>query len=225
LAYRDRIAIAAVAWPAVAAAALLVIVTPPTMFGIGYVADRMPLFLALVTVGSIVVTQRFEVRDRPALLGIALLVAVRLIGVGLHWQSYAQDYADFNRVAATLPAGAMVEGIVVGGKRLDFDHRRCEMYGPLLIIEHGAVGPLFTSEFQQPLVTNGPLRAALASPIRPADRTIDDPDYFDAMMAKVATGKFHWVLVCDADRLMRPIPDRAQIVAQQGRFSLLSIDQ
>jgi hypothetical protein len=63
----------------------------------------------------------------------------------------------------------LVEGIVVGGgDRLDYSRRRCAMFGPLLIAEHGMIGRLFANETQQPLVMTGPLQVAIASQTRPA---------------------------------------------------------
>jgi hypothetical protein len=43
LAWRGRLRLHPVAWPAMAIAAALVIIVPPGMFGVAYVADRMPL--------------------------------------------------------------------------------------------------------------------------------------------------------------------------------------
>ena len=39
-------------WPPLAIGVVLVIFTPPALFGVGYIADRMPLFAALVFVAA-----------------------------------------------------------------------------------------------------------------------------------------------------------------------------
>ncbi len=217
---KGSIAITATTWPALLAASLLVVVMPPAMFGIGYVADRMPLFLALLLVGSLKVQSHGDTLERRAFVAIALLVAVRLGGIALDWRDYGRDYADFNRVAAALPRGALVETIVVGAQRLDYARRRCQMYGPLLITEHGAIGRVFANEAQQPLVMSGPLLVAIQASPRPDTRLSTQPGYYDDAVDAAAHSPFPWLLLCDADRLGRALPDTVVPVTTSGRFTL-----
>ncbi len=117
------------AWPAIAAGIVLVVVVPPALFGVGYVADRMPLFLAMVLVGALAVD---AAAARPAVAVLAALVAVRLAAIALGWQAYAADYAGFRALAAHIPRGALVVDVMVGGQPRDSQAPRCAMYRPLL---------------------------------------------------------------------------------------------
>lgn len=220
---RDRrVAIAGAAVPALFVFALLVVITPPAMFGVGYVADRMPLVLAMLFVGTLDISVgTSRVAGRVAAV-MAIIIAVRLAGIALAWQPYAADKRDFDRIATVLPKGALVETIVVGGGRLDYSRRRCAMYGPLLVAEHGGVGRLFANEDQQPLVTTGPLRAAIDATSRPPRSGLAKPGYFDDLLANASRGTFPYVLLCDADRLTRTLPATLSPVAVVGRFTLLA---
>jgi len=223
---RRRLILSGVAWPAIAGLTVLVLVMPPAMFGVGYAADRLPLMLALVVVGSVSVLPATDLRARKLdnrLFGaLGLLVALRLGAVGLDWHGYADDHRDFTAVAATLPPGALVETINVEAARLQ-DRRRCEMYGPLLIAEHNAIGRLFANESQQPLRITGSLKAAIASSPRPDKQALHQPGYFDDMLQRAAESDFGWVFLCDSERLTRPLPANLRVAAAQGRFTLLSI--
>ncbi|KAB7645512.1 hypothetical protein [Polymorphobacter fuscus] len=222
---RKRLRIAPVAVPAVLVFALLVIVVPPALFGVGYVADRMPLVLAMLLVGALDLKRQFDRFETLVFTAMAGLVALRLAGIALAWSAYAQDKRDFDSVAAALPAGALIENIVVGGDRLDYSRRRCTMFGPLLITDHSGVGRLFANEDQQPLVITGPLQRAIASFDRPSRGHDKSMGFFDKVVAATAQGDFPWGLVCDADRLTKALPPSAKVVARNGRFSLIRFEQ
>lgn len=220
---RRRLSVAPVAIPAIIVFALLVVVMPPAMFGVGYVADRMPLVLAMLLIGSFDVRRLGDAFETWVFAAMAGLVALRLGGIALAWQAYGQDQRDFDAIAAKLPRGALVESIVVGGDRLDYSRRRCTMFGPLLIAEHGMTGRLFANETQQPLVMTGPLQAAIDSYRRPAKGSLQTPGYFDTVVEATAKSSFPWMLICDADRLSRPVPAGVEQAATQGRFTLYAI--
>jgi hypothetical protein len=222
---RGRLVVARVAVPALLVFALFVVIVPPAMFGVGYVADRMPLVLAMLFVGALDLRRRYDSFETATFAVMAALVAMRLAGIALLWQDYATDQRDFDAVASRLPRGALVETVVVGGDRLDYSHRRCAMFGPLLVAEHGVATRLFANEDQQPLVIAGPLRDAIARAGRPDRRSLAAPDYFDVVVAAASSGAFPFVLICDADRLTQPLPPQTRPVAAQGRFTLLAVAQ
>jgi hypothetical protein len=216
---RQALKVPPAAWPALALGALLVVVVPPAMFGVGYIADRMPLYLALLLVGCLGVRGR----PAPAIAGaLTAVVALRLAAIALDWQGYARDDADFARVAAVLPAGAMVESLFTGTERLD-PGRRCQMYGPRLIGEHGAVGRLFANASQQPLQLAGPLATAVAASRRPSFAERRAPGYFDAVVAGAVRAGFPWLLICDGTGVALPAGSR--VAAQAGRFTLVRLPE
>ena len=219
---RRRAAIATVAWPAIFAGCVLVVVVPPALFGVGYVADRMPLFLALLTVSALGFVPAGE---RVVTVALAVIVAVRLIAIALGWQLYARDFADFRRVAAAVPPGALVNDIMVGGTPRETDVRRCAMYRPLLVSQYGAVAPLFANDTQQPLRLAGPLRKA--SERMPSYRASGETrfGFYDDQIIDAAAAGFQYLLVCNYDGLTRHLPGDAPPVARSSRFELLRIDR
>jgi hypothetical protein len=79
---RRRAALVRAAWPAIGAGIVLVVV-PPALFGVGYVADRMPLFLALLAAGSLTVrTDDPAVRRAVAAADAIVVVRLAAIAVG-----------------------------------------------------------------------------------------------------------------------------------------------
>ena len=80
---RRRAALVRAAWPAIGAGIVLVVVVPPALFGVGYVADRMPLFLALLAAGSLTVrTDDPAVRRAVAAADAIVVVRLAAIAVG-----------------------------------------------------------------------------------------------------------------------------------------------
>lgn len=220
---RRRVSVAPVAIPALLVFALLVVVMPPAMFGVGYVADRMPLVLAMLFTGSLDVRHRADRLETWIFAALAGLAVLRLGGIAMAWGTYGEDKRDFDAIAAALPRGVLVENIVVGGDRLDYSRRRCTMFGPLLIAENGMVGRLFANETQQPLVMTGPLLAAINSQTRPPRGSQLTRGYFDTVVTATAHSAFPWLLICDADRLTSPVPATLHQVAHKGRFTLYSL--
>ena len=222
---RGRAGLSRAAWPAIGVAVVLVIIVPPALFGVGYVADRMPLFLAMLLVGALSFPSPGDRLQRLALTGIAAIVLVRLVAIAIGWQAYAQDYSDFRRIAALIPPGSLVDDIIVGGMQRDSDDPRCPMYRPLLISMDGQIGSLFANETQQPLRLIGPLRTALAA--MPPGRASGDmrPGFYDDTLAAAGPAGFQYVVLCNAERLTRPLPSSATVLAHTPRFTLLRLDR
>ena len=79
---RRRAALVRAAWPAIGAGIVLVVVVPPALFGVGYVADRMPLFLALLAAGSLTVRTDDPAVCRAVAAADAIVV-VRLAAIAV----------------------------------------------------------------------------------------------------------------------------------------------
>lgn len=206
-------------WPALALGLGLVLLTPPALFGVGYIADRMPLFLAMLLVACLTVSQP---PPRALMLALAGLVGVRVLAIALAWSAYRGDDRDFETVARALPPGALVESLFTHIDRLD-PMRRCQMFGPRLIAEHQAMGRLFANLTQQPLRLQGPLAAAVAASGRPSAAERRQPDYFPKVVAAAARGGFDWLLLCDGVNI--PLPAGSRIIAQAGRFTLVRLPE
>ncbi len=224
LVWRGRLRVVPVVWPALLLAGLLIVAVPPTMFGIGYISDRMPLFGAFLLVAGLQPILRGDRHERWVLAAMTALVGVRLLAIGAGWHAYGQDRLDFAAVASRLPPGQLVETIVVGGGRLDTVNRRCQMFGPLLVAEHGAISRLFAGAASQPIIIRGPLLAAIESTPRDQMNQLKiNVSAYDDWVAAVSRSKFPWLLLCDASRLKRPLPAGLETVAAKGRFTLLRV--
>jgi hypothetical protein len=205
---------------AIALGVALVALTPPTLFGVAYVADRMPLFLAFTAAGAIQTRERkFE---RPEILGVSILLGLmvlRLIFIEVNWQRYRTDFADFRRASEAMPTRSLVVYVSAAREQRMEARARCEMYGPLLIALRGEAAPLFAVESQQPIRLRGSLSAAEAEQPKPTG-TQSLAFQSDRLASALAAKRFDYVLVCDAERLPRPVP-ATSVVAHVGRFTVL----
>ncbi|HKP80082.1 MAG TPA: hypothetical protein VJU34_13255, partial [Phenylobacterium sp.] len=189
----------------------------PAMFGVGYVSDRMPLFLVFLFVGTLCVPNGFNLRA-PFALGLAAIAALKLVALAAAWIPYRQDFDSF-----TVVSQAISRPSVVGFVNLENDKRtdpgpRCEMYGPLLV-PLGHASPIFAIGTAQPLEIIGRLKFANAS--RPDVHL--EPGVGRALLrleAMARDNRFDYTLVCGADHLPAGLPNMTP-VARRGRFVLL----
>jgi len=214
-----------VAGPPLLAGALLVLLCPPALFGVGYVADRMPLYFALLCVAGLRPAPGLGPRH-PAALALAALVAVRLVSIGWQWQGLATDLADLDRVAAALPPHSLVVGIAPGATPHEEVPQRCEMYIHILGRRHHHIVPVFAIGTAQPIKMKGQLAAAkdranLASTalrFKPGIGSQPAP-----LVTALASSGFDQLLLCqvsrDAPRGPLPLP----VLAEAGRFRLVDL--
>lgn len=220
-----RIRFTPMTWPAIGLAAILVIVTPPALFGVGYVADRMPLFLALIIVASITPQLRRDGFERICIAAILALTVIRIGYITYDWQKYRRDFAEFRAISEAIPPQSLVTGFSISLKEHVDTAPRCEMYGPLLIAIGGQAGPLFANATQQPLRLVGDLRkGADAMPRAGALSDLDAPTFFTRYInAAHAAGYYQYMLICKAERLQEPLPPGAAVVAKTNRFTLVRL--
>jgi hypothetical protein len=201
---------------------LLVALLPlPTLFGVGYIADRVPLFAALCLMAALTPAARsWSGLSRGLVVLLIATVMVRLIVIGAGWSGYGESFREFRSIASQLPPGGTAQIVMVGNGRHETNVPRCEMYGPLLVALYGQAAPLFADEKQQPLAMTGPLRQAVGEG-RP--KPVEDPmrqDY-DGLIRSAFAGGFDSVLVCNAGLLGGPYPQGIEVVARTKQFALL----
>jgi hypothetical protein len=220
LGLRGRVTLARRAWPAMAIGALLVLVTPPGLFGVGYVSDRMPLFLAFTAVSALVTTWRRDLFERVCVTALVCLAVARLAFIGIEWQRYRADFDDFQTAARSMTTGSLVLFANAASKdRLD-PHPRCDMFGPLLIPLRGQAASLFALHSQQPIQLRGALESALDG-LPPS--TPPRPPYWldDRIDAAINQRRFDYVLICDVERLGRRFSGEGNVVTRVGRFTVV----
>ena len=225
LALRGRVSLPRETWIALLIGAVLVAVVPPAMFGVGYVSDRMPLFFALLLVGSLSFNLRLDRYDAIPVVLITLLVVGRIGYIGQDWRRYAPDVRDYRAVASRIPPHRVVNFINVSLQPRLGPQRRCEMYGPMLISMYGQAAALFAIPTAQPLRLKGRLADALRDlPEHKPFKGAEAADYYNRTLdAVIAQKRFDYSLICDADLMGRPLPPTADVAARQGRFTLVRI--
>jgi len=98
---------------------------------------------------------------------------------------------------------------------------RCEMYGPLLVLAHDQAAPLFAFGSQQPIRLSGGLKAAAAGLPSTNVETRTGAFLSDRLDVVVHQHLFDYVVICDAEHLLRPLPAAGEVVAHVGRFTVL----
>jgi len=225
LAIRGRARLNGRAWPAIAVALALVALAPPAMFGVGYVADRMPLFLAFIVAGSLDVRAGLDAFGRFCLGLLLVAVAARLIFIGVAWRQYAAEFTQFREVAGRMAPGSLAAEVNVTRAVHVSASSRCEMYGPLMVVLYGQAAPLFADPTQQPLRIVGPLRqAGETAPSAAGVSDAEAPAFYSGYIAAAAKAhRFRYLLICGAERLAEPLPDSAKVIGRTPRFTLLDL--
>lgn len=220
--YRGMIKVHRAAIPAIAVFALLIFVTPPTLFGVGFISDRVPLVFAMLSIAAIGVGDR-DIVPHWLAFGLGALVLLKIGAVTVGWSTYARDYADFQKVMTGYPRGALLVDMAATPWQRDANQRRCEMFRPLALPENQAVVPLFANATQQPLSLDGALEAAVKVLPAPDKRWVPD-EYQNRRFAQILrAGTFQFVLICDGRPLPTPLPNGVADVKRVGRFQLVQL--
>ena len=164
---RGRVRLPLLVLPALAIAVVLVAAMPPALFGVGYIADRMPLFMAFLIVGSLIPKLQNEAFDQICVSLLVAIVGAKIMWTGVGWQTYRQDRADFEAVASHIPAHSLVGYANTANLTRLEDEPRCQMYGPLLIPLRAAAAPIFAYSSQQPIALRGRLNDASLALVSP----------------------------------------------------------
>ena len=161
----------------------------------------MPLFLALVLVGSLSFRMKGSLLERILVIALAAMVLARIGFISVDWSRYRNELEQFQTVAKEMPPGSLVDGFDIQLGRDDSGDTRCAMYPPLLTLLDSHATPLFAYASQQPLTLVGPMAAAVAGLPKSRGQT-NAPAYYAAYIAAAqAQGRFHYLLICNADRL------------------------
>ena len=219
---KGRVWLARSVWLAAGVAAALALIPLPPMFGMAFIADRLPLFAALILVSGLCVRPGpWAGAERIAFAGLIVTVFVRLAAIAVSWHGYAEIYREYVSVAAHIPPRKMTVPVNVGEGNHETKIPRSEMFGPLLILQHQQAGPLFADPNQQPLLWKGPLKAALDDlATRPGGRAGIYLDPYRYVMAASASG-FDYMLVSNAQLLKHPLPPQLPQVVRTKHFILL----
>ena len=231
LAYRRRsIAIAPAALPALALVAMLTLFMPAGMFGAGHLFERLPLLLALLFAAALGEPARRSHAANPLLTALVAVTALRFMALIVGWGVYSGQYTAFARATARLPQqGTLATVLVLGDDRRDGLTPRCQMLGPIALMEKRVATPLFADPTQQPLLLKPRLRAITRSGTAPREArdggwlpgtAADD----EARLARIAADRTaDAVLVCGRERLTRPLPANLRPLGSAGGIDVYAI--
>lgn len=211
--HKGIIRLAPMAVPLVIVTVLLCVVTPPSLFGVGKIAERIPLVCAMLVVAAVGMGANWgEGKGRAVLIaGLTLIFMVRVGANMIGFMRYNDDYTDFTTVVQKAPKEVVIGSASPPETRDRINNgRRCEMYPPLVVPLFGHPAPLFANPTQQPLALKGEL-AELTSRAKHVSTSHDDP------LAASEPG-FHYYLACDYPA--RQISGFTTL-ARAGRFMLL----
>jgi len=159
-------------WLVVPLLAVLAVIVPPAMFGVGHLPERLPVcFLAVIAAGVSVSQDRSGARMVPR--AIMVLLPVHLLMVTLGWAQERQGYSRFLALAETLPEGGLATMAYAPGARERDEMRRCKPFTFLLAMSRGISVPTFANATQQPLEIIGPLAAAMTAYATRAEQAPD----------------------------------------------------
>ncbi len=200
--------------PVILLAALLMAVTPPTLFSSGHLPKRIPLlFLALLVASFDFARVR---AGSPVVLALVALFAIRIAATTVGWASDGKRYDRFLSVLQSHQTGAIGAAYFAPDFDREMHRPNCSPLAPLMSLINGTAIPTFASALQQPLTIVGPLAAAMDK-LPPA---IDDAPPNDAISAYQAAG-FESLLIC-ADAPVA-LPDNVGVIAQDGPWMLLAL--
>lgn len=222
---RRKIMVSPLAWPALVIGVLLVALTPPALFGVGYVADRMPLYMAFLVAGVLSVPVSLDKASRLVVAGVCLIAAARIGVMTGDWLSYGADLRDYRAVVERLPPRQVTGFVNVELHPRYDDTRRCEMYGPLMAPERDAAVALFAIPTAQPMRLQGRLSEALKDlPAHMPTKGVEARSYYQAVLQAVSDQRrFDYVLICNLRALGAPLPKGLGVVGEAGRFTLARV--
>ncbi|WP_413874469.1 hypothetical protein [Albidovulum sp.] len=143
------------------AAAALVVLVPPGLFGVGHLAERMPLVLLALLAAGLAPARR-AAGARALVQAVSVLLPLHLLMVTLVWARSGDSYRDFMAAAEGLPAGSLAAPAFGPESQSRDSQKACKPLSFLLGLDRGLAVPTFADPTQQPLEIVGPLAAAMA---------------------------------------------------------------
>ncbi len=169
-----------------------VALTPPVLFGVGYVDDRLPLvLLALLAAGT-----RLDPElpaAKPLVAGLGVLFLVRLMLVAAAHGKAGVIYEDYLARIRDLPTGQTAVLLRGTGVERDGDQPFCSPLGPLLAFRNGTAVPTWANRSQQPIEVIGPMARAME--VR-RQRRASRPSGRDETVAGLLEAGFDTVIYC-----------------------------
>lgn len=200
--------------PPVIIVTVLVFLMPPSLFGVGYIADRVPLILALLLGAGITWPAKDMVQMRPVVLVMAGLLCLDAALTSVTWARQGRVYFEYLQAIDTIPSMLTANIAVLDnpGQRGAADAISCKPLSPLLALQKVAAVPVFAHATQQPLRIVGPLSDTQAN-YRATDRTTG------AMVRSFQAG-YDYLVTCRGKT--GSLPGGAEVIAEGTQWRILA---
>jgi hypothetical protein len=200
--------------------AALVVLTPPNMFGVGHLDERIPLVLLALLAATLRAGPRPNGRAAlalPSVLLAALTLHLALVSFG--WWREGRSYDAYLTATQTLPEGGLATIAYIGAMQERDLGRACKPLLPLLLLTRGMAIDTFANPTQQPLAIIGPLdKARKSEAALPPD--LDPPTRLSASLQ----AGFRTIVTCAPPETSFEAPAGLRLVAQDGRWRLYQAD-
>ncbi|MGB3146840.1 MAG: hypothetical protein WBA91_03660 [Paracoccaceae bacterium] len=194
--------------------ALMVVIMPPNLFGVGHLDERIPLILFALLASGLSAG-----RGSAGLVrGLVVLFVGHLLIVALGWAYQGQSYRKFLAAAEQLPTEGLAQAVFSEETQGRDGGRACKPLLFALLLQNQIAVPTFANQTQQPLRLIGPLQEALN---RQKSGTVG-PDTAQRIEAARASG-FDTVITCEPVATPVEVPGM-RLVGADGQWAIYHAD-
>lgn len=200
---------------------LLWVFMPPTLFNVGYVADRIPLLLMLFLGISIKV-----IKNRPFIAIFLIFTAtIHSFATALYWNKSSALYDEFIHEVQSLPSQKTIT-MIAGFKDdvRDDNFPRCHPLPHLAFLENEMFTSIFADQNQQPIVMRGSL-ANISSTLNLVKINRFEPtnSSFQERLDAAIAQKFDYIILCGDNRLDLEYSDKTEVISSASYFKILRV--
>lgn len=211
--------------PAVLMLAVLTAIMPTNFFSAAYLADRLPLVLALICVAGLSIDRH----RRSAITAAAMVAAIAVVRIGATaygWAQYTSMTEQYERMIRRIPPGATIAEVRMRSEdRRDGLGERCQVYRALVVPFRHALTPLFAIPGQQPLRIEGRLGHVIGQVTDPPIAApAYQPAYNAEMIRRLLLSGYDYAFVCGIEHLNVGLPGRMSPQGQAGNLALVKIE-
>lgn len=167
---------------------ILLLVTPPELFGGAHLPERIPLLL--LTLIAVSATFGPGTLRSPAGLALCGLFALHCALAAFGWARDGRSYALYLDALKNNATGILATRYSPPGHDRRSGHPTCAPLSHLMLIANGTAVPTFADSTQQPIRLTGPLALAMA---RTKDQRDPDPK---AALAALRDAGFDTIVIC-----------------------------
>lgn len=206
----------------IATLSLFWIFIPPTLFNVGYVAERIPLLIFLTVAISFRVTaNRFFVA-----FFLILFATVHSLATALYWNKSSGYYDEFIHEIQSLASQktiAIVSGFKHNGR--DDNFPRCHPLPHLAFLEKEMYASIFSKYGEQPIVMRGEL-ANMSNALNAVKINRFNPKHisFQQKLDVAIDQNFDYIIICGDNWLDLDMTNKVELVSSASYFKIVKVN-